>query len=254
MMLTLNHKNIPQKVLLTVLLSSSLVAFAYAQNQPERVNGDLPSRTMPALAEQARAYRSQGFQLQTAGDTENALKYYQKAVEIDPLYAAAYNDVGVIYEAKGDISRAEENYLKAVQIDPNFISGYSNLAFLYEGKRDLKKAEYCWDKRAKLGQEGDPWTQKAIQRLRDIHVILGGHGYREQEIIDYMGEISQRKSLLRENDREFAKDIFSKAKRSYAKKDYPAAFAQAINAQQFDPDNAEIEAFIVKIQRRALSR
>jgi len=254
MMLTLSHKNIPQKILLTVLFSGVIAVFAYAQNPPEKGDSNPSARTMSALAEQARLYRSQGFQMQTAGDLDSALAYYQKAVEIDPLYAVAYNDVGVIFEAKGEVARAEENYLKAVQLDPNLISGYSNLAFLYEGKRDLKKAEYCWDKRAKLGQADDPWTQKAIQRLRDIHVILGGHGYREQEVIDFMGEISQRKSLLRESDRELAKDIFFKAKRSFAKKDYPSAFAQAISAQQLDPDNAEIEEFVAKIQRRALSR
>ena len=63
-----------------------------------------------------------------------------------------------------------------------------------------------------------------------------------------------RKSLLKENNKELAKEYFRKAKLSYNKQNYAAAFKQALDARQLDPANSEVEEFIEKIQIRALSR
>ncbi|MDD2679930.1 MAG: tetratricopeptide repeat protein [Candidatus Omnitrophica bacterium] len=125
-------------------------------------------------AQQARMYRSEGFQFQESGDLASALKLYQKAVEIDPAYAVVQNDLGVLYEAQGDTDRAEESYLKAIKADPDYAGAYTNLALLYENKRELEKAAYFWRKRVELGNPDDFWTWKAGQRLEDINLTLYG--------------------------------------------------------------------------------
>jgi len=114
---------------------------------------------------EAPTYRNQGYQAQQRGQGGLAVKYYQKAIAIDPFYATPHNDLGILYEKQGKLEQAEEEYLKAIAIDPRFLDPYANLALLYEqmGKRD--KAILYWKKRIDYGHPNDPWTRKAMERL-----------------------------------------------------------------------------------------
>lgn len=48
---------------------------------------------------------------------------WEKAVELDPTYAAAWNNLGIAYEQQGKFAEAKKAYDKAIAIDPknNFI-------------------------------------------------------------------------------------------------------------------------------------
>lgn len=235
---------------IAILFFLSITSFIFAQEKS--------LDTLSELQKQARAYRNQGFGLQRIGDLEGAMSLYQKAIELDPAYAVAYNDLGIIYEAKGDLEKAEQNYLKAITVDPDYLSAYSNLALLYENKRELNKAILYWEKRAELGSDDDPWTEKARQRLNDIHLVQEGLRFnldsREQEVIDLVKDVLDEKSVLREDDTAQAKKYFEKARQSYNRQDYATARKEALDAQALDPANKEIEKFIEEVQRKALSR
>jgi Flp pilus assembly protein TadD len=47
-----------------------------------------------------------------------ALYRWQKAVELDPGYAAAWNNLAVAYEHAGKFADAEKAYKKAMELDP----------------------------------------------------------------------------------------------------------------------------------------
>jgi tetratricopeptide (TPR) repeat protein len=257
-MLTLSHTHIPyhKSLLIAAVLGCMTITAAFAQEQNNPVGGS-PASTegMSIMQKQARLYRAQGLQMQRMGNIDGALSLYQKAIAVDPFYAVVYNDVGIILESKQFIDDAESAYLKAINLDPNFLSAYSNLALLYETRRDLQKAGMYWKKRISLGSADDPWTIKAERRLRDIEYALGGPSWMEQrEAVDLMNDVASRKEMLRESNQELAKDYFEKAKKSFAKNDYPTALKQAQNALQLDPANTEFEEFIDKVQLRALSR
>ena len=148
------------------------------------------------MQQQARLYRVDGIKLQNSGDLDGALKLFQKAIELDPLYPEVYNDLGIIYEAQGDPDRAEESYLQALRVDPHYLGAYSNLALFYEGKRDLAKATYYWKKRIELGDSNDPWTIKAQQRLDDILLALSQNPMAEiqkKNVDNLMKEVSTGK-------------------------------------------------------------
>jgi hypothetical protein len=198
--------------------------------------------------------------------------FYQKAVELDPEYPVPYNDLGIVYEAKGWNDRAESSYLQAINIDPDYLSPYSNLALLYENKHKLDEAAFFWKKRAELGQPDDPWTQRALSRFEDIYLVLGKKpdiSFREQEILEFMQDVSTNLSALKEgkkeketkpykkveqDNRQISADYFNKAKQSYEKGDYVTALKQATEAQQLDPSNKKVNAFVDELERRLLSR
>ena len=224
-----------------------------AQNVDGLTAGAVPDQ----LQEQARKYREAGLENQNMGNLPLAMSLYQKAIAIDPTYAAAYNDLGVVYEATGSAERAERSYLQALNIDPYYLSACTNLAFLYENKRDLPKAAFYWNKRAELGLFDDPWTQKAINRLRDIRSVLSSRpitDQREEDVLSLMKDVSVHKSAMNKDDAALAQDHFGKAKLSYNKGDLATAIKESLDAQHLDQDNPEIEAFIEKTASRALSR
>jgi len=215
-------------------------------------------KNLTGLQRQARVYRAQGLEYQRIGNIDEAMAYYQKAIELDPAYAAPYNDLGIILEAKGLIDRAEEAYLRCIEIDPNYLSAYTNLALLYENKRDLNKSSIYWKKRAELGSPDDPWTQKARNRAQDISLVLSDRPLRElireQEVVELLKDVAAQKTLLRKDDKALSRHHFEKAKQSYNKQDYATAIKEALDAQHLDSANEEIEKFIEKTQTRALSR
>ena len=214
-------------------------------------------KNLSELQKQARVYRAQGLESQHIGNIDDAMSLYQKAIELDPSYAVAYNDLGIISEAKGFIDRAEECYLKSIEIDPNYLSAYTNLALLYENKRDLNKAAVYWKKRVESGLPNDPWTQKAKKRLEDISLVLSNRpaeDIREQEIVRFMKDVAMQKVILTKDDKELSKNHFKKAKQSYDKEDYATSIKEALDAQQLNPANKEIEKFIEEVQTRALSQ
>lgn len=48
-----------------------------------------------------------------------AIFRWQKAVEIDPTYAAAFNDLAIAYEHEGEPDKARQAYEKALNLDSN---------------------------------------------------------------------------------------------------------------------------------------
>ncbi|MDO8661996.1 MAG: tetratricopeptide repeat protein [Candidatus Omnitrophota bacterium] len=176
---------------ITLIVNCFLCVFTSYLFAADKV-GKAKEGELTSLQEQARLYRVEGVKFQDAGDLDSALTLYQKAVELDPVYAVVCNDLGIIYEAQGQLDRAEDSYLQALKIDPRFLGVYTNLAFLYEDKRDLDKAVYYWKKRAELGDPDDPWTMRAEQRLKDVRLVLSQNpmtDVREKKVNDLAREV-----------------------------------------------------------------
>jgi Flp pilus assembly protein TadD len=80
------------------------------------------SAAAPAFADQrmdAKAQVEFGWDVAVKGLWKEATYRWQKAVEIDPTYAAAWNDLGIAYEQQGAFSKARDAYEKALKLDPN---------------------------------------------------------------------------------------------------------------------------------------
>jgi tetratricopeptide (TPR) repeat protein len=63
-------------------------------------------------------------------DYENAILWFQKAIAINPI-PQSYNDMGVAYFYLGDLAKAEESLKKAIELGPNIFQSYNSLGLLY---------------------------------------------------------------------------------------------------------------------------
>ncbi len=80
----------------------------------------------PARADSSSKQRGQakteiefGMQVAQRGLWREAIYRWERAVELDPTYAAAYNDLAVAYEHEGQLEKARKAYEKALELDPN---------------------------------------------------------------------------------------------------------------------------------------
>ena len=77
--------------------------------------------TAPLLADrrsEARAQVDFGIELAQRQLWKEAEFRWEKAIELDPTYAAAWNNLGIAYEQQGKFEDAKKAYGKARDIDP----------------------------------------------------------------------------------------------------------------------------------------
>ena len=79
----------------------------------------LPS---PALADprtEAKVQVEFGIAVAQRGLWREALYRWERAVELDPTYAAAFNDLAIAYEHEGQLEKARKAYEKAIALEPD---------------------------------------------------------------------------------------------------------------------------------------
>ena len=84
---------------------------------------------VPALADDRSDARRQvdfGIQVAERGLWREAAYRWQRAVEIDPSYAAAWNNLAIAHEHSGDFEGAREAYEHAIELEPNNLSIQQN--------------------------------------------------------------------------------------------------------------------------------
>jgi tetratricopeptide (TPR) repeat protein len=76
----------------------------------------------PALADSRSDAKSQaefGIHVAQKGLWREAIYRWEKAVELDPGYAAGFNDLAIGYEHEGQLDKARKAYDKALELEPN---------------------------------------------------------------------------------------------------------------------------------------
>ena len=82
-----------------------------------------------------------------------AKRYYEHAIKLNPKYAEAINNLGTIYYAKRRYRRAIGQYNKALKLAPNSASIYSNLGTAQFARKKYEEASVSYQKALALDPE-----------------------------------------------------------------------------------------------------
>ncbi len=91
------------------------------------------------------AYFLRAWSLKEQGDTINAVKDYQKAIELKSDYEQAYEELGLLYAIKGD-ALAVEYLNSAININANNYNAMYALALFYQDNGAIVKALETYQK------------------------------------------------------------------------------------------------------------
>jgi Tfp pilus assembly protein PilF len=81
---------------------------------------------------EARTQVDFGVRVAQQGLWREATYRWERAVELDPTYAAAYNNLAVAYEQAGLLDKAKQAYQKAAELDPKNPSIKQNIELFKE--------------------------------------------------------------------------------------------------------------------------
>jgi tetratricopeptide (TPR) repeat protein len=114
------------------------------------------------------AYRATGDIYYAQGIYGKAILNYQAAIKLTPNDADSYNNLGNAYFYQQDVDRAITSYEKAVQLDTTFAIAYNNVGACYYIKKDFTKAITDYQKAVKL----DSTYSNAYKNLGNIYTSL----------------------------------------------------------------------------------
>lgn len=134
-------------------------------------------------AEEYLVVFDQAIQLSQKGEAEEAIKLYEKVIELNPNFAPAYNYLGMAYQSMGlDIVEVAWYFKAAIDIDPSFDHANINLGKAYYNMGHFDLAELytlkaletnpnSWEAKISLGWiylfgKSDP--EKAIVYFKDV--------------------------------------------------------------------------------------
>ena len=89
----------------------------------------------PALADARGDAKEQvafGINVVQHGLWREAIYRWEKAIEIDPTYAAAHNDLAIAYEHEGQLDKARKAYERALDLEPNNVQIRQNFELFKE--------------------------------------------------------------------------------------------------------------------------
>ncbi len=102
-------------------------------------------------------------------NTDKAIEYYQKSLEVKPDFTFSLQKLGTLYAKKGDFSKAIEYYKKAVEKGDSDADTYYNFGVCYINLGDNKSAKKIMEKVIEL----DPNYSDAYYQLGIIYLGLG---------------------------------------------------------------------------------
>ena len=113
-----------------------------------------------------------------ATDPDEKIRWYKKALELDPKLTGAYCNLGIALQNKSNLAGAIVAYKKAIELDPKYVKAYYNLGNAMYGKGDNDGAIRAYKKAIEL----DPKYAKAYYNLG---VAIGNKGNLDGEIRAY---------------------------------------------------------------------
>ncbi|MBF0510883.1 MAG: tetratricopeptide repeat protein [Candidatus Omnitrophica bacterium] len=103
------------------------------------------------------------------GNLKIALRVYERLVHLHPKNVSGYLNQGLIWNALGDKLKARQFYLKVIDLAPDNASAYFNLGYLSESQGELRESINYYEKAVEV----DPKNAEAYYNLGNVYANLG---------------------------------------------------------------------------------
>ncbi len=107
--------------------------------------------------------------LQQVGDYKNAIIVYERIIKLYPRTTSAYLNLGIIANALGDVNKARIMYEQVIKIDSNNAQAYFNLGYLNETAGELREALNDYEKAVEI----NPKHGEAYYNMGNVYATLG---------------------------------------------------------------------------------
>ena len=67
-------------------------------------------------------------QAQSANSTQEAIRFFEKAIKMEPSFPISYFNLGVLYLNQGKIKEGSDLLNQSVAVDPGFMFGHASIA------------------------------------------------------------------------------------------------------------------------------
>jgi tetratricopeptide (TPR) repeat protein len=130
-------------------------------------------------ARSARAFYERAIRFHKRNRLQDAKRFYQEALRLDPDYVDALNNLGVIYIRDKDYTSAQRSFERAVRLKPGYVDAHYNLACLHAIKGEVNQSLAHLKKAVSLDQLARDWARKdtdleSLRGLSEFEEIIGG--------------------------------------------------------------------------------
>ncbi len=135
----------------------------------KKVKTFMEAKTDPVIVK-AKSSLDKGLALIEAGDHHQALREFEKMMAKGES-AEVYYNIGYIKTSQGKHDEALLAFQKATQIDRLFAKAYAAMGRIYRELGQADKAERCLQKAADIyvGKEEDEYAEKVLQEILEIN-------------------------------------------------------------------------------------
>ncbi|GEM_PF-3662503 len=128
-----------------------------------------PEGSLPPPNQVVAAYQA-GLAAWEENRLDEAARYFEQTVRLDPNHVQAYDYLGSVYFLLGQSDKAIQAYKRALSIDPNYAESYFNLGLVYQETGDRDNAIAMFEQYLKL----DPDSTFAENARMFLEQLKGG--------------------------------------------------------------------------------
>jgi len=101
---------------------------------------EIPTHNLPQEESEAEKYYKLGYEARKVNEFTTAIKFYTKAIEIEPKYTNCYYNRGFSYAKLNDHMNAITDYRKFIELEPDNGYAYYNLGISFNRVKQYEEA------------------------------------------------------------------------------------------------------------------
>ncbi|NNG00931.1 MAG: tetratricopeptide repeat protein [Desulfobacteraceae bacterium] len=159
-----------------VLLVTLSGVMTWTQSSKWENSFTLFNHAIAATGENEVALHGLGNALARENRIPEAIGHYERAIQMDPLFAEAHYNLGNMKAKTGIFREAIEHYLHAVSLKPGYYLAHNNLANAYATEKDSLNAIRHWAEAIRLQPRNERPAANmamAINRVPDLTKLRG---------------------------------------------------------------------------------